>query len=81
VSDTQIPSCLPDGQQHFQFSALPEVRHGRPIMTNLLFARGRSSMDAYRISRNEVTSGSALVPFGHKGFGDGLAVTLFGEPL
>jgi hypothetical protein len=36
VSDTQIPSCLPDGQQHFQFSALPEVRHGWPIMTNLL---------------------------------------------
>jgi hypothetical protein len=35
----------------------------------------------YRISRNEVTSGSVLVPFGHKAFGDGLAVTLFGEPL
>jgi hypothetical protein len=35
----------------------------------------------YRISRDEVTSGSALVPFGHKAFGDDLAVTLFGEPL
>jgi hypothetical protein len=35
----------------------------------------------YRTSRNNVTSDSALVPFGHKGFADSLAVTLSGELL
>lgn len=30
----------------------------------------------YRTSRNEVTSDSALVPFGRKGFANSLAVTL-----
>jgi hypothetical protein len=35
----------------------------------------------YRTPRNEVTSGSGLVPFGHKGFADSLVVTLFGELL
>ena len=36
---------------------------------------------AYRTSPNEVTSGPALLAFGHKGFAETLAVTLFGEPL
>jgi hypothetical protein len=35
----------------------------------------------YRNSPNEVTSGPALLAFGHKGFAETLAVTLFGEPL
>jgi hypothetical protein len=35
----------------------------------------------YRTSRNEVTSGSDLVPFGQKGFASSLAVTLFGGLL
>jgi hypothetical protein len=42
----QTPNCLLHGQQHFQFSLLREVRYGWPIMTNVLFARGRSPMDA-----------------------------------
>jgi hypothetical protein len=36
---------------------------------------------SYRTSPNEVTSGPALLAFGHKGFAETLAVTLFGEPL
>ena len=42
-SDTQIPSCFRDRQQLFPFSILPGVTHRWPIMTNILFTRGRSS--------------------------------------
>jgi hypothetical protein len=44
-SDTQIASGFLDGQQLFPFSILSGVTHRWPIMTNILFTRGRSSED------------------------------------